>query len=507
MKLTHLLRAAVACLPLVVGCDFGVRLSGTPPTTTAPPKVAKPKPTTTAKPDADPLGERPKLAAPKPFEPAPPQVFQTASGLTVWLVERPELPIVSASIVIPYGSAIDPADKPGTMALLADMLDEGAGKRSSLEVSEVIASAGASLSVGAGPDGSSATVMSLRSKFDVTFEVLADVVARPKLAASDFTRVKKLWRNALKKRSDDPMSVAAIVSQAILYGPTSAYGHPSLGLLSKADSVGLEDLKAHYKKTWRPDRATLVIAGQITRKELEALIDKHLSSWKVDGKAAPAPTLTPVLSGRPKLVVVDRPKAVQTVILVTRDGVAASDERSPALSLVNDALGGSFTSRLNSNLREEKGWTYGVGSVFTTSRGQGYFSVRTSVDATFTGPAVKEIVRELNKMASEGLTDVETSKVKAQDRGNLVETYEGTSGTAGRLAQLVIAGLPPSFDASASKLRQATSREELAKLAKAHVDPSVATIVLVGDRALVEKQLADAGLGAPVPYTSEGAPQ
>jgi zinc protease len=491
----------IAALPLVAACDFGIRLSGSPPVAKG--TVPKGKPTGSAV-ALDPIGDKPVLAAPKPFEPAPPQVFQTASGLTVWLVERPELPVVTASMVVPYGSAVDPEDKPGAMALLADMLDEGAGKRSALELSELIASAGASLGVSAGVDGSTATLVSLRSKFDTTFEVLADVVARPRFEQDDFGRVKKLWKNTLKKRSDDPMAVGSVVAAAISYGPKAPYGHPSLGLLSKADGIELGTLKAAYKKSWRPDRATLVVAGQITKKELEALIDKHLGSWKPEGDAFAAPKLGAVVSERPKLVVVDRPKAVQTVIIVQRDGVSASDERAPGLSLVNDALGGSFTSRLNTNLREEKGWTYGIGSSFTATRGQGVFTVRTSVDATFTGAAVKEILRELDKLAAEGLTESEVAKVKAQDRGGLIETYEAVTGTAGRLAQLVTSGLPASFDASASRLRQASSQADLARLAKDHVAPRNATVILVGDRALIETQMKDAGLLAPIAYGVEG---
>jgi len=490
-------------LPLSAACDFGVRLSGSPPTAKGT-ASGKSRGATSGVAVVDPIGERPRLGAPKPFEPTPPQVFQTQSGLTVWLVERPDLPIVSASLVIPYGSAVDPEDKPGAMALLADMLDEGAGKRSALELSELVASAGATLGISAGLDGSSATLVSLRSKFDVTFEVLADVAARPRLEQKDFTRVKKLWKNTLKKRADDPMAVGSVVASALLYGSKAPYGHPSLGLASQADAVDLGTLKAAYKKSWRPDRATLVVAGQITKKELQALIEKHLGSWKPEGDAFASPKLGAVLLERPKVVLIDRPKAVQTVIMITRDGVSASDERAPGLSLVNDALGGSFTSRLNSNLREEKGWTYGVGSSFSATRGQGVFSVRTSVDANFTGAAVKEILRELDKMSTDGLSEEEVGKVKAQDRGNLVETYETVTGTAGRLGQLVSAGLPPSFDASASRLRQASTQADLARLAKEHVDPGTATIILVGDRTLIEKQMRDAGVPAPVAYGAEG---
>lgn len=493
---------SVLALLSLGACDYGVRLSGTTPvasstgsSTGAATSVA-----------ADRLGPKPQLGAPKPFDPPSPVVFQGPGGVTVWLVERPELPLVYASFVMPYGSASDPEDAPGTMALLADMLDEGAGSRDALRLSETVASLGATLSVGASVDASSASVLSLRTKFDTTFEILCDVVARPKLGDGDFQRTKKLWKTALKKRSDDPMSVASTVGSAILYGPKAPYGHPSPGLFSKAESVKLAGIKKAYQKTWRPERATLVVAGQITRKDLEALLQKHLGTWKPNGEPLAPPKLTPVIAKRPKLVVVDRPNAVQTVIYGAREGTSASDERAPALGLVSDALGGSFTSRLNMNLREDKGWTYGVGSGFTASRGQGAFLVRTSVEAEHTGAALREILAELKKMAESGLTEDELRKVKAQDRASLVETYEGATGVGTRFGQLAAVGLPSAFDAGASRIRQAASGEDLARLAKAHVDPSALTIVLVGDRQLIEKQLSASGFEPPVAYTVEGQP-
>ncbi len=490
-------------LSLVSGCDYGFRLS---PKRSAP-EVAK----TTLKPPAlpptvDPIGEQPKLGALVPFEPKPPEIFQGPGGLTVWLVERPELPIVSASFILPYGSANDPEEAPGTMALLADMLDEGAGPRDALQVSETIGSLGATLSLSTGADASTAEVLSLRDKFDTTFEVLCDVVARPHLSEADFRRTKKIWKNALKKRSDDPGAVASVVTSAILYGSKTPYGHPALGLYSKADKVTLPGITAAYKRAYRPDRASLVVVGQIKKRELLTLLEKHLASWKADKEPLPPASPSGIVEKRPKIVVVDRPKAVQTVINVSREGIAASDERAPILGLVNDALGGSFTSRLNLLLREEKGFTYGIGSSFTSRRGQGAFVIGTSVEAVHTGESLKLIMGELSKMSESGLTEEEVGKVKAQDRATLVETYESVTGTADRLSSLVTLGLPATFDAGAMRIRQGASKEDLARLAKAHVDPSVITIVLVGDAQVIKKQLSEQGFEAPVAYGPEGQP-
>ncbi len=483
---------------LVGACDFGVRLSGSPPGAVVPGgRAPAPKPIaqSTGSASADPLGVAPTLAAPRAFEPKAPDVFQGPNGLTVWLVERPDVPLVSATFVTPYGGASDPDERPGTMFLVADMLDEGAGARNALELSDTVASLGATLTTYATADGTFASVGSLKTKFDVAFGVLCDVVKAPRFEQKDFTRVKKLYKNALKKRLSDPESIAAAVTMRELYGEKSPYGHPVSGYLSKADALDVSGVKSAWEKTFRPDRLTLVVVGQITRPELEKALAANLGEWKPKGEAPPLAKLAPVSSERARVLVVDRPKAVQTVVVVARDGVSASDARAAGLQLVNAALGGSFTSRLNTNLREEKNWTYGAGSTFTMARGQGAFYVRTSVETQYTGRAVKEILGELTKMSDAGLTDDEVGKVKALDRAELVETYETGGGAASRLAALVAAGLPPGFDAASTRLRQNSTRAELARLAKEHLGPQSMTIVLVGDRAQIEKQLADEGLG------------
>lgn len=500
----RLLAVLLTAALVATGCDYGIRLSGSPPSAPVAKSPAKPRASASVAKAEDPLGPKPTLSAPAAFAPAAPQVFQGPGGITVWLVERPVIPLVTATFVVPYGSSSDPAERPGTLHLLADMLDEGAGKRNALELSDAVAALGASLSVYATNDGSFAQVSSVRGKFDQAFTLLADVVSRPRFDAKEFGRVKKLWKNALKKRADEPAAVANVVAASVLYDQAAPYGHPTSGLLSKADAIDLAAIKAMYDKTWRPDRATLVVVGQITKSEVEAQLAAHLGAWKAKGDALAPPKLTTVLADRPRLVIVDRPKAVQTVILVARDGIVASDERAPSLSLLNSALGGSFTSRLNQNLREEKGWTYGVGSVFTSTRGQGSFYVKTEVEAGQTGPSVKEVLGELSKLAASGLTEDELAKVKALDRGDLVETYETASGSGSRLAQLVSVGLPPGFDASASRVRQAARLDDLARLAKAHFDPAGFTVVLVGDKELIEKQVSDLGLGEPALYTAEG---
>lgn len=497
-----------ALLGLSTACDFTTRISGSPSVATKP--MAAPK--RSGDPSAEPvasasagIGERPTLAAPKAFVPAVPVEF-VVSGVRVWLLERPELPLVSASFVVQNGVSSDPKDKPGLAALTADMMDEGAGKLGAVEISTAIADLGASLSVASSLDGGFASVSSLKQNFGKAFAILSDVIARPTFAPGEFKRVSGLWKNALKKRADDPGAVATLVAQSAMFGRDTPYGHPSLGLLSSADSVQLADVKKFHQAVWRPEKATLVIVGQIDKAEVEALLKANLDGWKPQGEALAAPTVSPpkARADRPRLIVVDRPNAVQSMIMVVRQGVAVGDADRPLVDLVNVALGGSFTSRLNHNLREDKGWTYGAGSSFASTRNVGTFYVRTAVDAKVTGVAAAEILKELELMASKGLTPEEFDKVRAQDRADLVENYETGSSASGRFSSFVALGLPSNQDVVATKKRQGSTLEVLAGLARTHVDPAEATFVVVGDAAAVVPQLTAAGFEPAQLWSTEG---
>jgi zinc protease len=505
----RLVAALVASTSLVVGCEENLPppVVPTPPgaaSTTAPPPPAGP----------DALGPKPTLAPAKPFDPPAPQVFTAANGMTVWLLERRALPLVAVMLAIPTGSAADPRAEQGLAWITANMLDEGAGARSAVQISTAIDDLGGTLSTGASADGSFASLSVLKKNFGAAFKIFSDVVARPKLDAKEWKRVSDLWKNDLKKRASDADDVARVVAPSVLFGSDTPYGHPADGRTATAAKIDLATVKSFYSSAWRPDQATLVVAGDISKDEvLAAIADGALQGWKAPKTAKRDPVVPPPPAvGALRVVLVDRPAdAAQAVISVVREGVAASDPRAPLLDLVNTALGGGFTSRLNQNLREEHGWTYGAGSRFSETRGVGSFTARASVVTEATGPALEQMLLELDKMATAGLSEEEVAKVLAQDRADLVQGYEGVGGIAGRLAKLSMLGLPPEFDAAASRARQQATQARLGELA-AVVNPKATTIVVVGPRAAVLPQLAKIKLpnGQPLPapesWDAEGYP-
>lgn len=505
----RLVAALFAGASLLAGCEENLPPPAVP-TTPAPTATPAPKPS--AVPDT--LGPKPTLPPPAAFTPPSPQMFTTANGMTVWLLERPALPLVAVSLAIPIGAAADPREAQGLAWVTANMLDEGAGKRSAVQLSAAIDDLGGSLATGAMADGSFANLSVLKKNFGSAFKLFSDVVARPKLDPKEWKRVSDLWKNDLKKRAADADAVARVVAPAALFGPDAPYGHPTDGRTATAAKINLAAVKSFYASAWRSDQATLVVVGDITKDEvLAAIDDSALKGWK----APKTPKLAPVAPpppppGKFRLVLVDRPAdAAQSVLVIAREGVTASDPRAPLLDLVNSALGGSFTSRLNQNLREEHGWTYGANSRFAETRGTGSFMARASVVTEATGKSLEQMLLELDKMASSGLSEDEVSKVMAQDRADLVQGYESVGGISWRLAKLSMLGLPPEFDASASRTRQQATRARLGELANL-VDPKATTILVVGPRSAVMPQLAaiklPSGQALPAPelWDAEGYP-
>lgn len=481
---------------LVVACIAGLAACGgddAKPVPVVPtPTVTAPRPTVPPDAYVDPLGARPGLPAPAPFTPPVPVAYKRANGITVWLLERHTLPIVSIELVVPAGAALDPADKGGLAYMTANMLDEGAGKRGALDISRDVDRLGATLHTGAYADYAYAQLTTLKKNLGPASAILGDVIARPSFTPVEWKRVYDLWTNELKARQSDPGAVADVVAAKQVFG-TSPYGHPTSGTTKSAKAVSLDDVKAFYKKSWRPETATVVVVGDVTRADVDPLLDKMFDGWKAAPETPTGSTAAAITAAR-RVVLVDRPDAPQSVIALVRPGVRAEDPEAPALVRVNGALGGSFTSRLNQDLREEHGWSYGAKSRFAFTRGVGIFVASAAVHTEHTGDALKAMIADVEGMAQKGLTDEEVEKTRLLARADLVEAFEGVENAARRLSRNAGIGLPPDHEAKASAKLYGASKEELGRLAAKYIDPKNAVIVIVGPRAAVEKQLTAIGI-------------
>jgi len=425
------------------------------------------------------------------------------NGLSVWTVERPGLPMVSLMLVLPGGSALDPEDRPGLASLTADMLDEGAGDRSAIEMQEALARIGAELDTETGPDSVVLSLALLDRFVPQGLELLSDVVVRPRLGAPDFERVRTLRTNRIRQLKDVPSVNADAVFVRAIYG-TRPYGHLSIGSSASLAGMDAGDVAGFHRVHYDPSRATLIAVGAIDGEAFARRAEEAFGSWRRGANES----IAAEQAGRgtsdgadgavpaPRLLIVDRPGAAQTELRVGHGGVPRKTPDFHVLVLLNAVLGGHFSSRLNLNLRERKGYTYGVRSAFDFRRMAGPFSVQTSVQTDATADAAAEVLGELRDIGRDRpADDAERSLSVATLTKGFPRNFETAGQVARGLAQLAIYELPDdTFDVFAPRIRALTA-DDVTRAAGRYLHPDRAVVVAVGDCSRIKGALEAAGLG------------
>ena len=450
---------------------------------------------------------RPEIPPSEAYTPPVPDVVKAVPFGSARLLERPALDLVSVRVVVPYGSAFDPEGKAGLADLTAEMMEQGAGEMDAFELALAAERIGADISVWATRDIGVASIDTVSGSLQPALDLLAEVLLRPRFDEAEWTRSHALWLEDLEARAFDPGQVAGVVANAVLFGREHPYGHPGDGWIESVQGLTLDDVRAFHQSAWRLDRATIVVVGKVTAEELALQVGKAFEGVVYPPDEAPTPP-TPAApeADWPKLVIVHRPDTPQTVLRIVKPGPAASDPRAAA-EMVDFVLGGSFTSRLMANLREDKGYTYGAWSSLPYNRGIGRFASGASVQAEVTGKALEEMLGELSGIAAEGITPEEIGKARASKRNEDVESYEQVRGTAGSLATIAGLGLPPEFAAQDAQARAAVDAAALTEAA-AFFDPTDMVVIAVGDQASILAQLAEEGidLGEPLVLDPEAKP-
>ena len=457
--------------------------------------------------EPDPLGPKPSPGPPASFRPPAPEILPGPGRSKVWLLERHGLPIVTIAVVTPYGSAAEPVDKAGLASAAADMMDEGAGDKGALAFSSAIDDLGARLAPSAHPDATVVSLEVLTSRLEPALALLADAIVRPRHDEKEWRRVRSLWVNALKARAHDPDEVAKLVTALAHYGDEHPYGHPSDGTLSSSARVRLSDIVQWHRSIWRPDTATFIVVGDVTREEIGRRLATAFGAWTAP--ATPVPPMPRISSPEARslrTMVVDRPDAPQVVLSLARPGLAANDPDCPRLGMLNLAVGGSFTSRLNQSLREDHGWTYGAVSRLKARRAAGMLVVHAAIRADAISDALRETRREIDAIGSQGLSGPEVEKLRALVQGDALETYGTIRGALGSLASNAALGLGPDEDARRLHSQLGATSSDLAALASKQLDISAATVVLVGPKNLALKAISDNGLPPPEYRDPEGRP-
>lgn len=435
----------------------------------------------------------PGTGEPRPFRMPATTQLTLPNGLAVTVAEMHEVPVVSAVLVVRSGAAIDPPSQLGLAWLVAGLLDEGAGGRDALALDDAVSVLGARLTTSATWDGSTVTLHVPSARLDEALALMADVAIRPDFPEQELNRLRKEKLASLLSARSDPDEIARRAFLLGVFGKGHRYGAPTDGDARTLSAIGVADLKSFHSERYRPGNAALVVAGDVTAATLKPLLDRTFGAWEAGAAASAA---VPVPKGSPtrRILLVDKPGAEQSALRVGLVGPARSTPDLPAIEVVNTLLGGSFTSRLNDNLRERHGWTYGAFSYFDTRRVGGLFAVTTDVETGATADAVREIVGELSRIRTPA-PPVELDRARRYYALGLPKEVETTGQVASRLAESALYRLPDGFWEDLVAKALAVDVKSFQRAARDRIDPGAVAIAVVGDRAKVEAPLRALKLG------------
>ncbi len=449
----------------------------------------------------------PPAAKEPTFKPPVAKRAKLKNGMSLLLVENHALPIVSMVLVAPgTGASFDAEGKAGLASFTADMLDEGAGGLSAIEIAEEQDRLGAAIGVGVDVDNAEVSVSTLTKTLDSTVELLTKVVTQPAFDAKEFERVKGDRTINLEQRRDRPREVASLMLNGALYGASNAYGHPVSGTRESFKGLTIGDIQTFYKERWNPAVMTLVVVGDFEPKALRAKLDATLGAWKPTGVTKVVkPTVKPEKLTK-RLMLVDRKEAAQSDTRVGLVGIDRKDKRYYELEVLTTALGGSFTSRLNNRLREQLGITYGARAGMDYRLQPGPFVITTAIVTPQTGAGVGEIVRILDALATTELPAEELEKAKQNMIREMPSTFETNASTANALANLVLFGLPDNWYASfAANVRKVTAKD-VKKAAQTIIPAKNMVFSIVGDMGKVRPELDKLDLGEAQMHDLYGLP-
>ena len=447
---------------------------------------------------------QPKAATAKPVQLPTPQSETLTNGLTLILNERRGLPVVAASVVLRTGSDANPLDKPGLANFTAAMLDEGTASRSALQIADQAAQLGASLGTGSSMDATTITGRSLSKNFGALLELMADVTLRPSFPAEELDRQRAQRLGQLVQMRDNPSQVAGQVTAMALYGDKHPYGFSEIGTEASVKAITRADLSAFWRQNFVANNAALVVAGDISMKELRAMAEKSFGSWQRGTPARPA--LTNPTSIPPRVIIVDKPGSPQTQLRVATIGAARSSPDFRPLQVMNIALGGLFSSRINMNLREKNGYTYGASSQFTFRRAAGPFQVGSGVRTDVTAPSVSEIFKEIRGMVDNPMDQAELQRAKDSLANSLAGAFETSADAVANFSNVFIYDLGLDYYTKyAQDVNRVTTDQTLA-VSKQYLVPANMVVIAVGDRKVIEPELAKLNVGKIEIRDSEGRP-
>lgn len=433
------------------------------------------------------LGPPPRVALP------PIVTRQLPNGLKLLIVEQHELPLADFVLVVGSGSTADPTGKPGIANLTSQMLREGTTTRKSLEIADQIAFLGISLSPNSSWESSTLSLHTPTAQLDSALALFADVALRPSFPANEFDRIKKTRLTELLQLRDQGPAIANLAFPAIVYGTSHPYGLPSIGTETSVQSLTPADLQAYYQTNFKPNNSTLIVVGDVNPAQIEQKISSLFGGWQ-RGDVQPLNYGEPAKAAATTIYLIDKPGAAQSSFRIGSVGVPRSTKDYFALTVMNTILGGSFTSRLNQNLRENRGYTYGAGSRFDMRRQAGPFLASAEIVTAKSDSALIEFMKELNGIR-QAVPPNELSRAKRYLQLQLPGNFETTQEIAAALVPVALYGLPLDYYNNYVQNIENVNQADVARVAQQYINPGSLAVVIVGDRKTIEQGLKAVNVG------------
>ncbi len=434
-----------------------------------------------------------------------------SNGVPVVLARRTGVPTVLVHVSFDAGFAADAQDAPGTQRLLLDVLDEGTESRDATQIAEDQERLGARISTGTGIDSSTVTLAALSANLAPSLDLLADVVRRPAFREGDVSRARDQQLAGIAQSEASPSAMANRRLNPILFGPAHPYGQPGDGLGNAAAVKGMTPatLRTAHAKWLRPDTMTITVVGDITMAELKPMLEHSFGTWRAPATPRPVKALdAPIPAPRPRIVLIDRPNSPQSVIVAGRVlPMTGRDQGMESLDLANEVLGNGFLSRLNLDLREDKGWSYGVRSQVRSPKGPRSLAVIAPVQSDKTGAAIVTIRGQMADFpAKKPVNDEEHARATDGNIRGLPIRYETNGQVLGALVGNQLLGRPDDYQATLPSRYRAIDKAALDKAAKQYLGPDGLVFVVVGDRKVVEPQLKALDLPLEIAQPVDSAP-
>ena len=438
-----------------------------------------------------------RTTAPQPGPPRPyrfPHVVRRTleNGLRLLVAENHNAPLVSMRTMMRSGADYDTPELAGLASLTGELLDEGAGSRDAIRLAEDLGLLGASLGSGADWDASYVSVDSLSRTFDESMAIFADVNRRPVLPESSLDRVRSERLMELLQQKDDPGTIAGKRFSKLIYGG-GTYGNTVIGNPESVARISVGDVRRYFATHYVPNNGSIVVAGDVEAERALDALTRFFGDWPMV-EVPPRPQISPIANEPSRIYLIDRPTAVQSEIRVGHLGIARSTEDYFALSVMNALLGGVFNSRINLNLREKNGYTYGARSIFAFRRQAGPFVVSAPVRNEVTREAVTEVLSELARIRTGDVEERELEDTKNYIMGSFPSTVQSSSDIAGRLLDMELNNLPQDYFDRYRENIGGVSKAAVEHVAQKYIDPENAIIVIVGNAAQIREPLGTLGM-------------